>query len=247
MFGCNGHERKFERVVTMDTTGAIISDVLSAEDALREGPSKFYYPNGTLKDEISYHNGVKTGWHLHYREDGTLEYKVAYSAGEQHGPGYWYDKSGALELRGNWHHGKEFGRFIWYRPDGTIKAVDFHDFYGKVYCKADYPAPNTQPLYDGLVLSPGTWSSPRLDTVRVGTKTTVQVAVAQLDGMVTTCQAFWDGTELRPLSLDSIVLTLHLSPVDPGNHTLRIAGTMKDERGNILLQNTVVKEVVVLP
>jgi hypothetical protein len=76
-----------------------------------------------------------------YSADGTLEHKVANYAGEQHGPGYWYDKSGAVELRGIWNHGKEFGRFTWYRPNGTIKAADFHDFYGKVFCKADYQMP----------------------------------------------------------------------------------------------------------
>ncbi len=215
------------------------------ETNTQDSSAKFYYSNGQLKDDFNYRNGRKTGWHTHYRKDGVIEYKVAYKDDVRHGPGYWYDQSGKLQIEEHWNQGQKFGHFKWYFPDGRIKALDFYDFYGKAFCKADYE--HSIPQLQWLVVSPGTWSSPRLDTLRVGSQATVQIAFAEVPEMKTTVRLYWDDSLIQPTSRDSLIITAAIAPLAQGAHTLRVEGTIQDNDGAVRLQNQFAKAVTVIP
>jgi protein TonB len=67
---------------------------ISFTDSLRDGPAKFYYENGNLKEERNYQNGRIEGTIRLYHKNGNLSEVFSIIDGAREGPTSLYDSTG---------------------------------------------------------------------------------------------------------------------------------------------------------
>lgn len=83
--------------------GQLKSNVLAYNQT---GDSRWFYPDGTLKEIIHYKDGERFGEHIKYYPNGIIEFKGSYDSGDEkksfydigikHGKWYYYDSLGTL-------------------------------------------------------------------------------------------------------------------------------------------------------
>lgn len=87
------------------------------------GPTKVYYPDGSLTEEIHYLDGLMHGQSIRYTDRGKLVSKIQYAQGKIHGEVFYYDKNGLIRETGHYHYGKRVGRWEFY-IDGVLTGVE---------------------------------------------------------------------------------------------------------------------------
>lgn len=100
--------------------GKLLSEGIYDKQGRRQGPWKFYYPSGELKEEGSYKNDEKVGtWNFYYT-GGKLEQTGTYIRDLEEGPWTWYYENGAPWREEEYFQGKEEGQFIEYNDTGKV-------------------------------------------------------------------------------------------------------------------------------
>lgn len=95
---------------------------ITVSDSLRNGPWRFYYPNGKLNAEGSYYFGRMHGeWRYYFYENGAFEKVENWNKGMQVGDYLEYYPTGRLHKSGTFKNGVYDGMYVSYHPNGKIK------------------------------------------------------------------------------------------------------------------------------
>ncbi len=86
-----------------------IKSEITYKDSLKYGKAKFYYLNGTLKEEYIFIHDTIQGDYISYDEDGLVSAKGYFINGKAIGPTYYY-KKGKLVL----YNERDFGGGVYY-------------------------------------------------------------------------------------------------------------------------------------
>jgi|GEM_PF-6949429 len=92
----------------------------------RDGPSREYYQDGTLKAEGEYVKDKREGVWIFYFSSGKKERVVTYSAGQEHGPAEEFYESGGSRSKGSYCYDRPVGRWIFYDSAGRVERVKEH-------------------------------------------------------------------------------------------------------------------------
>lgn len=128
--GCNGLEQKKEYYVN----GELKSEWYENSDGLKNGESKFYYQDRTLKNTSNWLNDTLEGDVLLYYENGILKEKGTYQKGKRSGIFIFYNKEGARLQESFFVEGFRNGEMISFLHDsigGGIEKEYFVNFHGK--------------------------------------------------------------------------------------------------------------------
>ena len=82
------------------------------DNGVLNGPSKEYYPDGTVKTSRNFVKGKPDGKFLQYGANGKIESEVNYKNGLQDGPEIRYDSEGNIRSQSNYTEGKASGKEI---------------------------------------------------------------------------------------------------------------------------------------
>lgn len=225
-------------------------EVLTFSDTTwKDGKAELYDALGRLTDRIAFKDGVRHGWHEHFRENGTIEYRNKYHQGQRGGTSIAYYPNGNVEVRSYWLDGKQFGQTVWFATNGSDSLRGYYDFHGRGFCSARYSTtePTAAPLVEGLAVSPDVWDYPRLDSLPSGDTSTVQLAISTFPNMYTSIACWLDDMPLRLSSIDSSMAIVMISSNEPGDHMLRVEGTIRDTQQTIRAENQFSVKVVVVP
>ena len=86
---------------------------------IREGYTRYYFPNGKLKQEIPFVNGLEQGYGKEYGTDGSIITLTEYKRG------FIVDR---LRINRKDSQGRKQGRWCWFYDSGSLKAeVTFRD------------------------------------------------------------------------------------------------------------------------
>jgi len=92
----------------------------------REGPWKFWFPNGQLREQGRYEDGLRVGpWKQWYangelRSEGEREADRVQGVSPRAGCWRFRFENGALEAQGVFVHGLREGHWDYYLPDGDL-------------------------------------------------------------------------------------------------------------------------------
>jgi antitoxin component YwqK of YwqJK toxin-antitoxin module len=84
-----------------------------------EGPSQYFYPDGTLASSCNYKGGKKEGKALYYDKSGRLVRQAFYIHDELDGEETFYNLDGSLATKLTWERGK-LSHVCHFHPDGTL-------------------------------------------------------------------------------------------------------------------------------
>lgn len=88
----------------------------------KQGYWKYYYPDGTMKEQGSYHQNHKSGWWQYFDEQGQLYGEANYSQGEISGSVKRY-KNGVLSEEGEQYNKKRKGIWKFYDVNGQQESI----------------------------------------------------------------------------------------------------------------------------
>ena len=130
--------------------GLTLSGVALAEETIKDGLVKEYYPNGKVKSEINYEKGIPSGLGKAFFEDGGLAQEILYVNGVNEHLKKIYYKSGELFQEVHLVNAKPVGDWKIYRPGGGLAHLVVFDTLGHMV-KEEY--------YDekGMVVKDGLW------------------------------------------------------------------------------------------
>ena len=96
---------------------------------------KYYYRDGSLREEETWVNGLLEGPATSYYQSGQVKEKVTYSGNLIEGPAKTYFESGALKIEANWVKGELDGPYTLYCENGNTKEQHHYNrgkFHGEV-------------------------------------------------------------------------------------------------------------------
>ena len=82
------------------------------DNGILNGPSKEYYPDGSVKSSRTFVKGKPDGKFLQYGANGKVESEVNYKNGVQDGPEIRYDSDGNVRSQSNYAAGKASGKEV---------------------------------------------------------------------------------------------------------------------------------------
>ena len=85
-----------------------------------EGPAKYWYDDGTLKEVGRFANDERAGDWKEYHDNGQLEATGAYTDGKRGGDWLYYDDEGALIQKSAFTNGEKNGITYYYTADGVV-------------------------------------------------------------------------------------------------------------------------------
>lgn len=111
------------------------------ENDVKNGPTRYYYPDGALKKIVPFENGLEEGLAKEYSANGRIITLIEYKKGfitrrerinrfdqqqQKHGAWKYFYEDGSLKLEGNYKHGLAHGYFKSYDKKGNLlKAEKF--------------------------------------------------------------------------------------------------------------------------
>jgi antitoxin component YwqK of YwqJK toxin-antitoxin module len=93
---------------------------------LKNGYWKFYYPNGTLKEQGNYKDNNKSGWWENYDKNGKIYQEASYLRDEISGYVIKY-LNGIISEEGKRFNGKKWGTWKYYDSYGNLIKIDEFD------------------------------------------------------------------------------------------------------------------------
>ncbi|NTV82857.1 MAG: toxin-antitoxin system YwqK family antitoxin [Bacteroidales bacterium] len=104
----------------------------------KEGLTRYYYPDGSLKREVNFRNGLEEGPAKEFDKDGRIITLITYksgfiverelinrydNSGRRHGPWKYFYADGKVQREGTYKHGQENGYFKEYDRDGNLVST----------------------------------------------------------------------------------------------------------------------------
>jgi antitoxin component YwqK of YwqJK toxin-antitoxin module len=89
---------------------------------VRQGPSRAYYDDGSIRVEAIWKDGRLDGAFVEYHRGGVVAQRGAYRDGERQGPWVFNYASGTREEEIEFDRGRRNGRFTSYHPNGRKKT-----------------------------------------------------------------------------------------------------------------------------
>jgi antitoxin component YwqK of YwqJK toxin-antitoxin module len=102
--------------------GRVLYEGIVDEKGQKQGPWKYFYPDGTLQAEGRYQNDKKVGRWKYYYRDGSLEQEGAYLLGQADGLWTWYFPDGDIRREEEYLQGLADGASIEYNDSGAVIA-----------------------------------------------------------------------------------------------------------------------------
>jgi antitoxin component YwqK of YwqJK toxin-antitoxin module len=128
IIGCNNNKSKNFEV--KKSKNGIVNGIYSAYilngDTIAEGQSRFYYPNGQLKEVSNWKDGKLNGQYKKFHNNGMLYYSLNYINGVvKDGPYISFDRYGKISQKANFIGGAREGEVISYFNNGKISEILF--------------------------------------------------------------------------------------------------------------------------
>lgn len=114
-------EGEVDSSVTYKNGRVLYQGIVDAQ-GLKQGPWKYFYPDGTLKAEGRYQNDLKIGPWKYYFSDGSLEQEGSYILGQPEGLWTWYFPDGSIRREEQYLSGLADGTSIEYNDTGAVIA-----------------------------------------------------------------------------------------------------------------------------
>jgi len=94
-------------------------------NGLLNGITQTFYANGKLTEEVTYIKGLKEGPNKYYSPDGILLKKLLYLNDQLHGAAEYYDAHGNVTIQGQYLKGKKHG--LWkYFKNGKLELEEIY-------------------------------------------------------------------------------------------------------------------------
>ena len=106
--------------------GSLKEDIIFVKGS-KEGVSNDYYPSGVKKIECFFKNDSLDGDYKFYYPDGLLKSLIPFKNGKRDGKGLEYYEDGTLKLECNYKDNKFHGEYKKYYPDGSIEYVEIYE------------------------------------------------------------------------------------------------------------------------
>jgi len=128
IIGCNNNKSKIFEV--KKSKNGVVNGIYSAYilngDTIADGQSRFYHPNGQLKEVSNRKKGKLNGQYKKFHNNGMLYYSLNYINGvEKDGPYTSFDRYGKISQKGNFIGGAREGEVISYFNNGKISEILF--------------------------------------------------------------------------------------------------------------------------
>lgn len=239
----NSGSNRGKIVFNKNGSSFIIPYLLKGNDTLYDGTAKYYYPTGVKSDEITYVLNKKDGWHTHYDSGGLMRSKIMYKNNLANGIGLFYNSKGNLEVE-NFYLDDKLLFAKWFHSNGKIRAYtamnDTLTFYS-----IEFDSSGSKKFEKGYVFSLSeSCFYPNLDSVKREQEFNALIPIAAIPGY---------SVKIEVAKFDSIGVMIGESEVIPlskyfalykttfaksGKYRIGVAGELRDEKGNILRNDT---------